>query len=234
MKTKTRILTTLLAIVLSFTLFSAGSINVLASSPDECDIHGTPISYWIPTLAGMLDEKLWTTDLPYESIYNTFIFLDSQLMDYNFIEALCDMYSAQTEEGATGVARLYYAYGIQIFVHTNGWTFTNITMQELGAEQYIFDFADQSTYNQLYDLVGQVGMCGMGILNMDSGLYSFLLHYQAVWQNLCQTRMPVYSIQRDPISHGSVVDGLWTYICNLYPLSSGGATGGWVQYIPNA
>lgn len=230
--TKTRILTVLLVIAVSFTVLSLGSVSVYAGIPEEYDQHGIPISYWVPTLAGKLEEKLWIDDLPNESSYGTYIFLDSQLVAYNLIEALCDMYPAQTDEGVEGVARLFYAYGIQIFVHMSDWTFANITMQEMGYEQYVFDFSDQSTYNWLYSQVGQVAMCGMAILNMDYSLYSFLLHFQDVWQYLCQKSMPIYTIQRDLISYG--VDGLEVYICNLYAPSAagGGTTGGQVQIVP--
>lgn len=231
-KTKTQILTALLAIALSITLFSLGSISVFAGIPDEYDQHGTPISYWIPIVAEDSLQKLWLEDLPEVSTYNTFIFLDSQLVAYDYVQALCEAYPPDPSIGEQGLTGLYYTYGIQIFVHTGGWTFTNITMQEMGYEQCDYDFTDQETYEWLYGMVGQVAMCGMAILNMDYSLYSFLLHFQNVWQNLCQRRMPIYSIQRDPITLG--VGGLWSYIYNLYVSSSagGGTTGGQAQIIP--
>ena len=217
-KTKTRILTALLAIALSITLFSLGSISVFAGIPDEYDQHGTPISYWIPIVAEGSIQKLHSEDLPEESMYGTYIFLDSQLMSYNFVQALCEANPPAPSIGETGLTGLYYTYGIQIFVHTGGWTFANITMQEMGYEQYVFDFTDQSTYNWLYSQIGQVAMCGITILNMDDALYDFLFDLQNDWND----RMPVYSIQRDPIGYDP--NGLLVYIFNLYVSSP---HGGW-------
>lgn len=206
MKTKTRILTALLAIALSFTLFSVGSVGVFADMPDELDINGVPIADLIwsdPGFAYKSIDKLWSEDLPEERLNGTFIFLDSQLVDYNIVERLCETILGSFESMQVALQTLYN-YNIRIFLHTSNWTFTDITMQAYGfsSADYIYDFTDQATYNWLYEMVGQVAMCGMVIMHMDFGLYSFLLHFQNVWQK----RMPVYIIQRDPIIYDP--DGL--------------------------
>ena len=227
MKTKTRILTVLLAIALSFTLFSLGSVSANTNNGDELDINGVPIAESIPTLAETLYEKLWTIDLPNESLYGTIIFMDSQLMAYNLVDMLCEVYCPGSGAGDDGLNALYETYRIEIFVHTSGWTFTSITEQALGGTNCVYDFADPDTYELLCDLVGQVAMCGMAILNTDYSLYTFLLHFQDLWGD----RMPVYSIQRDPITLGA--GGLKVYIVNYYAGSTGGATGGMVQIVPD-
>ena len=96
----------------------------------------------------------------------------------------------------------------QATVETEGMKVNaNITMQAMGYADYAYDFTEQETYEWLESLIGQVAMCGMTILNMDYSLYSFLLFLQNAWDD----RMPVYAIQRDPVTYyenGLLVDVL--------------------------
>ena len=222
MKTKTRILTVLLALAVSFALFSVGSVSANTNDGDELDIYGNPIADSIPWLAERLNENLWTIDLPDESWYGTFIFLDSQLMAYDLVNMLCDMYCPGLGLGDEGLIALYETWGIQIFVHSYAWTFTNITQEALGMPDYTYDFANSENYETLCSFVGQVAMCGMAILEMDYSLYSFLIHFQNLWDD----RMPVYAIQRDPVTFGA--GGLKVLICNPNSGSGSGA-----QILPN-
>ena len=199
-KTKTRILTVLLALALTLTVFSVGSVTAFADVPDDTNINGTPIADLIESEPGFAFQsmvKLWFDDLPEERMYGTLIFVDSQLIAYNIVQELCEAFFDDVASVEAGLQRLY-ENGIWIFVHTGNWTFTNITMQAMGYADYAYDFTEQETYEWLDSLIGQVAMCGMTILNMDYSLYSFLLFLQNAWSD----RMPVYAIQRDPITYG--------------------------------
>lgn len=204
-KTKSKILTTLVAFMLVFSLSFTfmGVTSHAAANVGDIDAYGTPIMSFIPEFVYDFNIQFYNYDKQVATSNTTFIFIDSQLLEYDFLEILVESYGVTYS--VYGLAQLASA-GINLFVHRGGAIYTNYSMAchyyynnggeyESALARYTYDFLDTDTFIDLCDMISTVSMCAVGIWELADEQYPFYLNLQAAWND----DFPVYVIERDPI-----------------------------------
>lgn len=168
----------------------------------DMDIHDRPIRGLIQELIMDWDGHFQTArQRPLQDF--TYVFIDSQLLEFDFLEKFCNFFEVSYD--AQGLIDILYAERIYLLVHDSGNIYVNITAQALNGISYVYDFDNEVTRNSLFDLVGEVSMCAIGIWSFDSDMYTLLHELQHEWEG----NLPVYVIEREHMISGP--DPLYVY-----------------------
>ena len=210
-KTKSKLLTTLVAFMLVFSLSFTfmGVTSHAATNVGDIDVHGTPIMSLIPQFVYEFKAKFETYDKQVATSNTTYIFIDSQLLEYDFLETLVESYNVTYSE--YGIVQMISE--AQLWVHRGGAIYTNYSMAcyyhyynggefDDAMARYTYDFSNPDSFDALCDMIGTVSMCAVGIWELEGEQFDFWLDLQAAWND----DFPIYVIERDPISWSS--DGL--------------------------
>ena len=206
MKFTKKLMSTLFSLLLIVALMvSIGSLTASAAITDV-DVYGTPINHQIDEFISDWDDHFETrkqcTDTPI-----TFVFIDSQLLEFNFMERLCDFYGVSYD--MEGIALLTRATNTYFIIQQSQYVFYNISWESVYGDEndsYVYDFANTSDLQYIYDLVGEISMCALGIWQFDAYMYNFLYFLQNAWND----NLPIYVIEREPIVYSE--DGLKLYV----------------------
>ena len=196
---------TLLACLLAFTCIA--SVATVSASATELDSwYHYQQDYYGEVIYDYLEDYLavWCDDFfniraqnPLEP--TTFVFVDDQLLNYGFVEHICNAINYSevfAEIGVVNWDNLYQYTGIQFLVHYNDYTFYDLQTWVNTGSYVGYDFSDDNMYASLCSLVGVANMCAIGIWYPGNDLYSFLKDVQELWND----NLPIYFIYIDPIT----------------------------------
>lgn len=215
MKTKKKILSVLISFMLVIALMlSIGSTPALAAI-DDVDVYGNSIDEFMDRfIATWWEHFQQNKQCPSQPF--SFVFVDSQLLEFGFLDRLISFFEFKYNTTLTDFADVWRYTGVYFFIHQYDYVYLNITNYHLDLEEndeatpenYLWDFSDYRYYVTIYNYVGEVSMCGLGIWEFDSYIYSLMKAFQSFWNR----DFKVYVIQRDPIVPGD--DPLFLTIYN--------------------
>ena len=222
LNSKKKLLSVVLSTILVITLvFSVGSVTAFAAF-DDVDVQGNRINEIIDDfIADWYDEE-WVYDRQCPENQGTLVFIDSQLLEFDFLERLCNLFDDRSYN-RQGLIDIYAGTGMRFLVHNGGNTYVDVTWYAVygGERAYVYNFDDPEVLMSLFDQVGNMSMCALGIWALPSTMYDFLYSLQYAWNDDFVT----YVIERDPIIFGT--DGLNLKIYDsagggFFTLSGGG------------
>ena len=226
MKTNKKLLSFLLSLLLIVTLMlSIGSTTALAAI-DDVDVYGNSIDGFIDRFIAVWWEH-FQQNRQCSAQAQSFVFVDSQLLEFDFLNRLILFFEEECEETMYDFADVYRRTGIRFFIHQYDDTYLNITDYHAALkddsnavlENYIWDFSDINDFYTIYTHVGQASMCGMGIWEFDSSIYQLMKDLRSIWNG----NFKVYVIEREPIVAGD--DPLFVTIYNSNTDSFGSESG---------
>ena len=137
----------------------------------------------------------WQVDRQCSDNQDTLIFIDSQLLEFNFLERLCNFFGKSYD--VNGLQFIYGVERMRFLVHNGGDVYADVTRYALtgDATNCIYDFSDPVVRNELSSMVGQVSMCALAIYHFELCMFDFFESLQLEWYG----DFKVYVIERDQI-----------------------------------
>ena len=203
---KKRKLFAIIAFLLLFSLFFSNMSVITYADINDVDVTGVSINDNLDTFIIDFLLEFYMYDMQLNSNNAIFIFIDSQLLEFDFITRFIDKYGY--EHTAEGVASFFESEHIYLWVHRGEMIYTNYTEMcrdiiegETNAESNnTFDFSNNISFNSLCGFVGQVSMCAVGIWHIGDDQEDLWYNLQNEWHEL-NKNMPVYVIEREPLNY---------------------------------
>ena len=189
----------ILSFVSSFVLIiafivSIGNVTAFADLLDR-DVQGHHINSIIDDyILAWRDD--WEIDRQCPNNQDTLVFIDSQLLEFNFMERLCNSFDG-VHYNTEGLQYIYFLEGIRFFVHSSGDTYVDVTEYAFtgNSASCVYDFSDTATYDELSSFVGEYSMCALAIWHFELCMQDFFGGLQYEWLD----DFFIYVIERDPI-----------------------------------
>ena len=171
-------------------------MTIFAESNDE-DYFGESIAEHLVAFIDNWYEEFFTYDRQIPGIPITLVFIDSQLLEYDIIEMIINVYNERSNRApVNNVIDFFAATGIYFYVHYYEFIFEDLYLKA-NNQAYLLDFESYDNFEYFCNnYVGNVNMCALGIWQFDDYLYSLLYALQNQWPN---KNMPIYCFLRDPI-----------------------------------
>ena len=200
---KFKLLKPTIALLVVFTLlFTLMGVTANAHI-DDVDIFGRNIDDYMDYFIYDFTTRYFEEDIQHDISGETFMFVDSQLLRYDFLERLFQRYDIDTE-GYEAFWDFYDLTGVRLWIHTEDATYIDYTWLsidylrgvEIHPANYEFDFSNENNFELLCDSIDEVSMCAVGIWYMGDYQYEFLYNLQQAWND----DFEIYLIYRDDIT----------------------------------
>ena len=200
-----KLLSSLLACLIVFTcVASVGTVTASAAVDpeylDDVDYFGENICDYMDEFLAQWCNRFFVSKLQFSLGDDTVVFVDPQLLDYGFLDHICQVLNDSLYFGS-GITlnNLYEKTGIVFLVHLGGYCFYDLeAWADTGSVMY-YDFSIDEHYAALNSWIGNINMCTIGVWQFGGEFYNFTKYIQNRWNNIYPGNYPIFCIYRDPI-----------------------------------
>lgn len=195
-----KLLSSLLACLIVFTcVASVGTVTASASElsyADDVDYYGKNICDNMEKYLTNWCEDFFGSRLQVSQQAETIVFVDPQLLDYGFLDHLCQVLSNYFDNTLYW-GDIYDETGILFLLDCGDGFYCDIEYWRCTGALRGYDFStDDAVISFCNTYVGEINMCALGVWQLSDEYY----HVLDIILNQWNDNFPIYFIYREPIS----------------------------------